>query len=167
VLLRPIAQADIDVWFRYLSRPEVYEHTSWSVQDSKELMHYVANEQAAAPISFLRFAIAAKSSNELVGTAGFHTISASNRSAEIAYDLSPSYWGKGVAGATCSALVTWAHAHACITRVQATVLDSNVRSISVLERCGFQKEGLLRAYRNVRGRPGNFYMFAHVADVDA
>ncbi|WP_425531288.1 GNAT family N-acetyltransferase [Metallibacterium scheffleri] len=63
----------------------------------------------------------------------------------------------------CSALVSWAHSAASIVRVQATVLESNARSIAVLERCGFAREGLLRSYRKVCGRHGNFYMYAHVA----
>ena len=73
------------------------------------------------------------------------------------------FWGKGIGSAVCSALVSWAHSAASIVRVQATVLESNARSIAVLERCGFAREGLLRSYRKVRGRRGNFYMYAHVA----
>ncbi|CAM2157409.1 protein of unknown function [Pararobbsia alpina] len=30
----------------------------------------------------------------------------------------------------------------------------------VLEKCGFEFEGVLRAYRMVRGTPGHFNMFA-------
>ncbi len=56
----------------------------------------------------------------------------------------------------------WAHAHVGIARVQATVLDSNARSLRVLERCGFRREGLLRSYRMVRGTPGDFWMYSHL-----
>jgi ribosomal-protein-alanine N-acetyltransferase len=60
-------------------------------------------------------------------------------------------------------LVRWAHLDAGIIRVQATVLESNARSIATLERMLFVREGLLRSYKLVRGKPGNFYMYAHVA----
>jgi [ribosomal protein S5]-alanine N-acetyltransferase len=109
--------------------------------------------------------VALRSSNELAGTAGFHTVSPQNATAEIAYDIAPPYWGKGIGSAVCSALVNWAHSAASIVRVQATVLESNARSVAVLERCGFQREGLLRSYRMVRGKHGNFYMYAHVASL--
>lgn len=59
-------------------------------------------------------------------------------------------------------LVDWAHGHVGLLRVQATALSSNTRSMKVLERCGFEREGLLRSYRLVRGQPGDFWMFAHV-----
>jgi ribosomal-protein-alanine N-acetyltransferase len=55
-----------------------------------------------------------------------------------------------------------AHSHAGIVRVQGTTLETNPSSQGVLERCGFEREGLLRRYRMVRGRPGNFWMFGHV-----
>lgn len=49
-----------------------------------------------------------------------------------------------------------------LTRIQATVLDSNARSIAVPERLGMQRAGLLCAYRKVRGHPRNFWMYAHL-----
>ena len=33
----------------------------------------------------------------------------------------------------------------------------------VLERCRFQREGLLRRYRLVRGAPGDFWIYARLA----
>jgi [ribosomal protein S5]-alanine N-acetyltransferase len=163
VALRPITVADIDPWFKYLTQREVYEHTSWNVQEPAELSHYACKPEDLTTSSVLRFAVALRSTNELVGTAGFHTVSPQNQTAEIAYDLAPQYWRKGIASAVCSTLVNWAHTAASVVRVQATVLETNHRSMAVLERCGFQREGLLRAYRKVRGRHGNFYMYANVA----
>ena len=163
VVLRPITAADIEHWFNYLTRPEVYEHTSWNVQSPSELSHYAWKPEEFTPSSLLRFAVALRSNNELAGTAGFHTVSAPNESAELAYDIAPQFWGKGIASAVCAALADWAHSSAGITRLQATVLESNARSMAVLHRCGFQREGLLRSYRKVRGKHGNFYMYAHVA----
>jgi RimJ/RimL family protein N-acetyltransferase len=55
--------------------------------------------------------------------------------AEIAYDLAPEGWGRGLASAAVRALVTWAFAEA----------------------------GLLRRYRLVRGVPGDFWMFSRLA----
>jgi [ribosomal protein S5]-alanine N-acetyltransferase len=162
VQLRLIEEADIEAWFRYLSQQEVYEHTSWNVQDSSELRHHVWNSDECTAASPVRFAIELRSHNELVGTAGFYSISPNDRRAEIAYDIDPRYWGRGIASAVCSELVSWAHSAAAITRVQATVLESNLRSAAVLRRCGFELEGLLQSYRSIRGKSGNFLMYSHV-----
>ena len=162
VTLRPLTPADIEQWFEYLTIPVVFEHTSWNVQSPAELEHYAA--QSELPSSLLRLAIAERSTDQLVGTIGFHTVSPENRSAELAYDLSPPWWGKGIASHMCDLMVQWAHSHVGLLRVQATVLTSNRRSVEVLQRCSFKREGLLRSYRIVRGRPGDFWMYSHVHD---
>jgi ribosomal-protein-alanine N-acetyltransferase len=162
VLLRPLANADIEAWFRYLTRREVYEHTSWNVHDANELRLHVWSPEGFSAASGIRFAIALRSSDELVGTAGIHSISVNDGRAEVAYDLDPQYWGKGISSAACSELVRWAHTAAALSRIQATVLETNLRSTAVLKRCGFKLEGLLHSYRKVRGKPGNFFMYAHV-----
>ncbi len=164
VFIRELLSGDIQAWYDYLCLQEVFEHTSWNVQAQSELAHYVWKPEEFTPSSLLRFAVALKSTNRLVGTAGFHTVSPQNRTAEIAYDLTPEMWGKGIATATCRELVRWAHTSADIIRVQASVLESNARSTRVLERCDFAREGLLRSYRFVRGSPGNFFMYSHVAN---
>ena len=94
----------------------------------------------------------------LIGTAGFHTVSADHCTAEIDYEVTPAAWGHGIARAACNALVSWAFSDAGLVRVQATTLVSNLRSQRVLQACGFEREGLLRRYRMVRGTPGDFFM---------
>ena len=162
VTLRPIVEADLPVWYAYLSTPAVFEHTSWNLSSPSELLPYVWAPEAFTESSLLRLAVALRSTGELVGTVGFHTVSPQNRSAELAFDLSPTVQGQGIATHVAQLLVAWAHASVGLLRVQATVLESNTRSAAVLQRCGFIREGLLRSYRQVRGRPGNFYMYSHV-----
>ena len=162
VVLRPFTTSDLSPWFNYLSLPVIYEHTSWDLRDISELLPYVWVPEQFTPSSLLRFAIALRTTNELVGTAGFHSVSPQNNTAELVYDLAPTVWGKGIATYVCGLLVAWAHAHVGLIRVQATVLESNVRSKKVLQRCGFEHEGVLRNYRMVRGTPGNFSMYSHI-----
>ena len=164
VLLRALEPADVPPWFAYLSQHKVFEHTSWDLHSADELMRYADAVAARLPDTFVRFAIACRATNALVGTAGFHSVSSANRTAELAYDLSPTHWGRGIATAVATLLADWAIAQAGLQRVQATVLQSNQRSMRVLERCGFQREGLLRRYRLVRGAPGDFWMYARLAD---
>lgn len=163
VRVRPIATEDIEPWYTYLSIPANVEHTSWNLQSAEELLPYVWGAEPPTPSLRLRLAVAERETDRLVGTVGFHTVSPENFSAEIAYDLAPSVQRKGIATYVCKLLVAWAHSNVGLIRVQATVLESNVRSSAVLQRCGFEQEGLLRSYRTVRGRTGNFYMYSHVA----
>ena len=162
VQLRPLAEPDLAKWFAYLSTPQVHEHTSWNVAAPADLAAYAFDAQPATASSVLRLAVALRSTDELVGTLGFHSVSPENRSLELAYDYAPQMWGRGLATHLAGVAVAWAHGEGFI-RVQATVLESNMRSARVLERCGFEHEGLLRSYRMVRGTPGDFHMYSHVA----
>lgn len=167
VELRPIVAADIPLWVSYLTDRAVYEHTSWNVQSPEELAHYAWSASTGEPESLTRFAIALRATDQLIGTAGFHTVSPHNRTAELAYDLAPPYWGRGIATYVCGLLTEWAHQSCEVLRVQATALRSNERSVRVLARCGFEREGLLRSYRMVRGFPGDFWLYSHVVPIAA
>ncbi|MGC0153410.1 GNAT family N-acetyltransferase [Chromobacterium vaccinii] len=161
-VLRPLYPDDILTWYDYLTLPQVFEHTSWNLQAPSELEDYAWQPERFTDSSALRFAIADRGSDRLLGTAGFHTVAPVNASAEITYDLSPSAWGRKLAAAACAALLDWGHGHAGLIRIQATVLPENVRSIHVLEGSGFQREGLMRSYRKVRGPSRDFWMYSHI-----
>ncbi|WP_175886692.1 GNAT family protein [Burkholderia sp. BCC0044] len=161
--LRQLERADLDAWYAYLSNPEVFRHTSWNLRSPDDLLPLFDNIESADPDSIRRLAIVDTASGALAGTVGLHTVSTVNRSAEIAYDLAPSHWGRGIASAVCEAVTAWAFTHGGFIRMQAVVLTSNAGSARVLQKCGYRYEGLLRAYKMVRGTPGDFAMYARLA----
>ncbi len=158
VTLREMRADDIEPFFRLLSQPVVHQHTSWNVTSPDDLSDY--GTQSREPDTMARFAIARRDDGAFVGSAGFHSVSLRNRTAEIAYDLAPELWGRGIARAACNALTRWAFDHVGLLRAQATALVTNSRSQRVLEACGFEREGLLRRYRMVRGSPGDFFIYS-------
>jgi ribosomal-protein-alanine N-acetyltransferase len=160
--LRQLERSDVDGWLAYLTIPHVLEHTSWAVRCSDDLLPLFATYEDQSPTSPRRLAIIDADSGRLAGTIGFHTISDVNRSAEIAYDLAPAYWGRGIASAVCRAVTEWSFVHLGYVRVQAVVLETNLRSERVLAKSLFSYEGLLRSYRMVRGCPRDFKMYARI-----
>lgn len=161
--LRQLEHSDVAAWYAYISLPNVIEHTSWDVTGPQDLTALCRDYESSAPDSPCRFAVIADEVQQLAGTIGLVSISHRHRSAEIAYDFSPQYWGQGVATAMCSAVTRWAHSALSMTRVQATVLETNAASERVLQKCGYTYEGLLRSHRMIRGRPGNFKMYSRLA----
>ncbi|RZI56458.1 MAG: N-acetyltransferase [Rubrivivax sp.] len=161
--LRQIERSDRQAWFDYLRLPEVYERTSWNVQLSGDLDSLFDGFESIAPTSPRRLAVVDLASGRLAGTIGFHTVSDINRTAEIAYDLAPSHWGRGVASRLCDLVTRWSFDTYGFVRVQGTVLIGNDRSDRVLLRSGYQHEGLLRSFRMVRGRPGDFNMYSRLS----
>lgn len=161
--LRPIEKADLSLWFAYLSLPEVQEHISWRPKSSLDLQEFISKNSWNTSNHQFKFAIAEKEHGELLGTIGFHSLSTAQRSVEIAYDLNPQYWGKGIMRFCCDALSMWALREAKLNRLQATVLEHNHASIRVLHNCGFQTEGLLRNYKVVDGVPRHYWMLSRIA----
>jgi [ribosomal protein S5]-alanine N-acetyltransferase len=159
--LREMRADDIEPFFRLLSRPLVHVHTSWNVTSPDDLSAYGA--QVREPASMTRFAVVRRDDGAFIGSAGFHSISPVNRTAEIAYDLAPEVWGRGIARAVCNVLTRWAFDHIGLVRVQGSTLVTNTRSQRVLEACSFEREGLLRRYRMVRGTPGDFWMYSRLS----
>jgi ribosomal-protein-alanine N-acetyltransferase len=157
--LRPLRLDDAHAWSAYLSKPGVTEHTSWGDISASSLEKLVSHY--AEGRDSLRWAIV-DSSDSLLGTVGLNEISRDHGRAEIAYDLDPSHCGRGLATEATRAVIHWAHTALDLQRVQATVLDSNILSIAVLERVGMQREGLIRQYRRVRGQARDYWMYAAI-----
>ncbi|WP_394065561.1 GNAT family N-acetyltransferase [Alcaligenes sp. WGS1538] len=162
VSLRQLERSDVDDWYAYLTLPAVFEHTSWDLQSREELLAMFDEFEANAAQSSRRLAIVENTGQKLIGTIGFHTISNVNRTAEISYDLSPAYWGKGIARTVCDAVSAWSFETYGFVRIQATVLPDNSRSVQVLQRCRYQYEGLLRCFRMVRGTPRDFALYSRL-----
>ncbi|WP_419810165.1 GNAT family N-acetyltransferase [Sphingomonas sp.] len=64
---------------------------------------------------------------------------------EIGYLLVRDHWGHGYAGEAVTALIDLLFGTAAARRVYADVDPDNARSLQLLERLGFRREGLLRA----------------------
>jgi len=69
----------------------------------------------------------------------------------------------GIACAACETLVRRAFEHVGLVLVQGTALVTHMPSQRVLEACAFEREGLLRNYRLVRGSPGDFWMCSRIS----
>lgn len=80
---------------------------------------------------------------------------------EIGYELVAEARGRGAATRGVGLLVGWAFRELAMRRVQALVHPDNAASVAVLERLGFEREGLLRRYR--AGDDGDRVMFAITA----
>jgi len=66
------------------------------------------------------------------------------RTAEFGYWMGEPYWGRGIATAAVSAVAPYALRHFHLARLQSPVFDWNPASMRVLEKCDFQREGVLR-----------------------
>src|SRR3546814_5738583 len=107
-VLRPVEPTDTGAWYSYLSLSGVVEHTSWDLRGPEDVRALIDSYRTSTPPTSVRFALCEVDGGRLVGTVGLNSISPEAKSAELAYDLHPSFWGRGLASACCEAMVPWA-----------------------------------------------------------
>ncbi|MFK3648250.1 GNAT family N-acetyltransferase [Lysobacter enzymogenes] len=156
--LRPLVMADAPAWFAYLSLPGAVEHTSWSLDGIEVLYPQIAASNPFRSDAPALFAIV-DDLDELVGTVGFHTVFDDPHGGEIAYNLHPAHWGRGIASEACAAVTQWGLQERGYARVDAYALDSNSASQRVLDKSGFHRVRLETGLRAVRGEPRDFWLY--------
>ncbi len=166
IRLRQLMLSDVEDFYHFLCNENVQKFLSsedipHSLEEAKTELSYWANLYKS--FRSIYWAIALKKTNRLIGTCGFNSWNKTHRRAEISYDLSYNYWGHGIMTEVVKEITDFAFAKMGVQRVQATVAEDNFPSIRVLEKCNYQKEGLLANFAILQGKYRNFYMYANVS----
>ncbi len=98
-------------------------------------------------------ALAIDVGGEAIGGIGVVLGADVNRHAgEIGYWMGRAWWGRGLATASVSHFAPWVAQTFGLARLFAQVFETNHASMRVLEKCGFQREGILRSHAHKDGR---------------
>ena len=133
---------------RFLNDPVAYRNTlripkPYTDIHADEWLAFVQNELDTAHTPS-KWAIRA-ASGELIGGMGrFLRNGPDSHVDEIGYWLGEPYRGQGIMTQVISRFCDWHFAHTPLVRIEATVFDYNAASLRVLEKCGFEREGLAR-----------------------
>jgi RimJ/RimL family protein N-acetyltransferase len=101
--------------------------------------------------SLFQWGIAERGTNTVVGTCTLASLSSEHRRAEVGFALARAAWGRGYVSEALPALLDFAFETLDLHRLEADVDPRNERSIRVLERLGFEREGYLRERYHVNG----------------
>jgi [ribosomal protein S5]-alanine N-acetyltransferase len=110
-----------------------------------------------------RFAVTVPPSDECVGQVGVQFDFVSRR-AEAFYWLDRRSRGRGIAAEALNLVTEWAFRDHGIVRVQLVTHLDNDRSQRVAERCGFRREGVLRAWQPVKDQQPDVVMWSRLVD---
>jgi RimJ/RimL family protein N-acetyltransferase len=153
VCLRHLNEADIPALFEVFGDPRVMRYWGWpafdEVSKARQLLeniHDLFREQ-----SLFQWGIARLEDDRVIGTCTLYRVEPTNRRAEIGYILGYDHWGKGLAGEAVNALLGFVFDHLGLLRIEADVDPRNDRSLRMLERMGFKREGLLRERHRIAG----------------
>jgi len=85
------------------------------------------------------------------------------QSGQIGYWMGEPYAGRGLMGEAVDALARHCFGPLRLHRLEAACIPGNLRSIRVLEKAGFTREGLLRSYLRINGDWQDHYLYALLA----
>lgn len=113
------------------------------------------------------FAFAITVDDKVVGSIGvFRCDNIHFRTAEMGYYIGEPYWGKGLGTSAVKQICKYIFEHTDIIRIFAEPFAYNATSCRVLEKAGFQFEGLLRNNAIKNGKVLDMKMYSSIKEVE-
>lgn len=129
---------------RYWSHPPLADLAA-----AEELQREIAHRFAER--SLFQWGLAERATGRIVGTCTLASLSAEHQRADVGFALARAAWGRGYMAEAIPALLAFAFDTLGLHRVEADADPRNDRSLRLLEREGFRREGLLRERYRVSG----------------
>lgn len=158
--LRPLRPADVGPLFAIHSDPVAMRYWSapiWTDEERGRSM--ITRDLDPEQNDYLRLGIEHTASGALLGTCTFFEINAQCRRAELGYMLASHAWGRGYMREALTAFLDFGFAELGLNRVEADTDPRNTRSMQLLERLHFVKEGHFRERWIVDGEVSDSAMF--------
>ena len=167
LLVRPPADDDVDVIAPVFRDPAVGGEAGmppWDAATLRVVLHNQLPEMVARGL-MAPYVIVDSASGQLLGGVNLHHFDPLRDTVEVGYWLLLEARGRGVATRCVRAAAEHAFAHG-IYRIEAHVRIGNVASERVLERAGFEREGVKRRYlrRGGEDEKHDATLFARLAD---
>jgi len=86
-----------------------------------------------------------------------------SQSGQVGYWMGERHAGKGYMSEAIGLVASYAFDTLRLHRIEAACIPDNARSIRVLEKAGFRREGLLRSYLRINGSWQDHYLYALIA----
>ena len=145
LLLREPQISDAADYFVIGSDAEVQKYNApvmQNVTESETLLAEVRAEYAAG--EGISWVVTMGESHPVLGLFGFYHWSHYHRRAELGYALARDYWGQGFGTEAIRAMLAYGFEQMNLHRIYADTIADNTRSVAVLEKIGFVREGTSR-----------------------
>lgn len=146
LFLREIHLEDACDLFGYFSLEEVVEYYDLAAftteQQAVDLIRLIAGRYQEG--KQIRWGIALKATNQLIGSCGFHAIERDHFKAEIGYELHKDFWGRGIMTEAIREVLQYGFNVMELNRIEAFYFPENIASAKVLEKNRFTYEGILK-----------------------
>lgn len=147
--LRELSVADAENFYNYYINPKVHQYIPSDIPKNKkesqeEVFFWKSLFNRGCGIYW---GIVEKTSEKLIGMIGLNKMSLENKRAELSYELSQDYWGRGIMSSAIRKVSDFSFNKMGLNRIEAMTSPKNLASCKVLEKNRFIREGILREYR--------------------
>ena len=151
--LRHLRQSDLDALYTIFSDPPVMRYWSRppkeSPSEAQELLEQIW--QGFADRQLFQWGIALAEDDQVIGTCTLYRLMRQHRRADIGFALGSAWQGQGYAFEAVSRVIRHAVEALDVAKLEADVDPRNQPSLRLLEKLGFEREGLLRGRYRIAG----------------
>jgi len=144
--LRPLTAGDVPDLYEIFSDPEVARY--WSSPPFEEMAEAEALladvEESFRQRTLFQWGVERREDGKVVGTVTLWQLDVGNRRGEIGFALGRTAWGQGLMTEALGELFSFCFEVLGLHRLEADVEPANEKSLRLLERLGFRREGYLR-----------------------
>ncbi|OIK05395.1 GNAT family N-acetyltransferase [Bacillus sp. MUM 116] len=162
LVLRELTNEDAEGIFACFSNDDVTRfyglETLKSIEEAEKFVDFFSKNYSEK--RGIRWGIERKGTKGIIGTIGFNAWSPKHKRAEIGYEIHPEQWRKGYTSEAVSKVLSYGYDVMGLTRIGAVVFIENEASNKLLEKVGFQKEGILRDYMYQDGKAYDTYVYS-------
>ncbi|MGE3268108.1 MAG: GNAT family N-acetyltransferase [Chloroflexota bacterium] len=148
--LRELDAADAGDLLRFRGDPEVQRFNTRPMSDISEALALIDTLRkwyiAQRAIHWGITLTAQADEHRVIGLCSLHGLNRQHRRAAIGYDLAREHWGQGIAFEAVRAVVAFGFEHLRLNRIEAVTVEDNYRSVDLLERLQFTREGVRREH---------------------
>jgi len=155
LFLRKISKTDAEFFFKSLNEKNLTNYLSLGPFKSLEHSRGLIKNYLKYWDKFFQFnyIIELHDVNKFkIGSISLWNVNWQHQRTQIGIWLIPSFWGKGLGEKSVNLIKKVAFNHLKMNRLEAYIAIENERSISLFEKCGFNKEGILNQYLLFKGK---------------
>jgi len=159
VTLRPLEFDDIDTLYGWETEIELAIWSGWTPQFSRSAFRHKYEQRITDPEKDLVMQ-GIEYEGQLVGYVQLALIDYHERRAAVGILVGEKQmWGRGIGRTALRILLDYAFTVRNLERIYAEVYGFNQRSLRLMERVGFQKEGILRQHEIHNGARQDMHFF--------
>jgi len=160
VTLRPHSEADVQFLWELVNHPEVWPSLmTYEPYTEAQEREWVENAGEDEGTHFLVYA-----EDDPVGTIGLNGVNETWGLAELGYMIHPDAQGNGYATDAATRLVRYGFEDRRLHKIKANAFGPNEASQRVLEKVGFEKEGVFESHAYVRGEYVDLHRYGVLED---